>query len=146
MTQKMVYLASPFFTDEQKKVMDSLKECLDDLGYKTWAPYYECLVTPESTREYRRYAFECNMIALSECFFVVANIEGLDTGTVFEMGVAYSLKKPILAFSDNLDRKLNLMLAMSCIGFVNGLYELRGKLQWIGWFIDNPQEWFGEVE
>jgi len=48
-----------------------------------------------------------------------------DIGTIWEMGVAYELSKPVIAFSPNKLRKLNVMLLHSCRGFVHDYDKLK---------------------
>lgn len=48
----------------------------------------------------------------------------IDTGTVWEMGVAYEAGKPIIAFSPNPKRTMNVMLACSVRGFCSNYDEI----------------------
>lgn len=43
----------------------------------------------------------------------------IDVGTVWEMGVAYEAGRPVIAFSPNKQRQINVMLSESVRGFVN---------------------------
>ncbi len=47
-----------------------------------------------------------------------------DVGTIWEMGVAYELGKPTVAYYETADSRPNLMLAKSCHGLAIGLPQL----------------------
>jgi nucleoside 2-deoxyribosyltransferase len=47
-----------------------------------------------------------------------------DTGTVWEMGAAYAMGKPIYAFTQDPSNRLNLMLSQSCQGIIYGWARL----------------------
>jgi nucleoside 2-deoxyribosyltransferase len=59
-------------------------------------------------------------------FYVSPELHIPDTGVVFEMGVATVCATPVVGFGHAEPRKLNLMLAESCQGFLWG-FEALGK-------------------
>lgn len=69
-----------------------------------------------------------------------------DTGTVFEMGYATGINKPVLGYTDRKEGegKLNIMLTQACRGMVYGPEHFRhvfwgGEIQW-----DRVRAWAGK--
>ena len=61
---------------------------------------------------------------------MLARIDDFDTGTIWEMGYAAALGKPVVAYTTyESGRGLNLMLAKGCVGFVQGLNRLHSFLK-----------------
>jgi nucleoside 2-deoxyribosyltransferase len=168
-----VYLAGPFFNEDQRKVIDQLE--------KTLEPYCELysprrdggVLGPKASKDQRAKIFELNYEKIKSCDIMIAQVEGLDDrpyqivqkllrsfnrkiasgpvqtdaligvgvlaefagilekeftnqspnyidiGTVWEMGAAYECGVPVLAFSPNINRQMNVMLTESCRGFVS---------------------------
>ena len=144
-----IYLAGPWFTQEQLEVQAQIETYCIQLQRKFFSPRIECLCPPNATNEQRVKSFSMNVEGVKNCRIVLANIEGLDTGTIWEMGAAYAFGTPVIAYSLNSSRKLNLMLAQSCEGFLAGMEVvqifLRGQpsklsLDWIN-ECDRPFNW-----
>jgi len=100
-----VYLAGPFFTDEQKRVMDHAKEECFKHGIKVCDPrdLNPVLVdmAPEERKKHTRNIFLSNITAMRDSFMLLACIDDRDTGTAFELGYFYSLgDRPMATFSD----------------------------------------------
>lgn len=119
-----IYLAGPFFTEEQKKTMEivELLAHMAELDY--FSPRLRCLCPPEATPEQRAYTFNMNVNAIDLCDLVLACIDDFDPGTMWELGYAFHAKRPVYAYSMVPGRGLNLMLAQSCKGFLNGAGQL----------------------
>ena len=111
------YIASPFFTPEQVKQVEHIKQELKAQGFAFFSPKDSNLVTSKSTKEELRYAFNTNLSMIIASDFIIANIEGIDQGTYFEIGYAYAVEKPVLLWSPNPVRKLNLMLQQAATIF-----------------------------
>jgi len=166
-----VYLAGPFFNDEQRSVIDRLEKTLDSYC-KVYSPRRDGgVLAPDSTVESRKNVFEMNYKHIADCDLMIAQVEGLDgrplglfkqalqrlkclkltdsdleevkeelqklvseqysrlpnytdIGTVWEMGCAYEIGIPVIAFSPNVQRQVNLMLSESCRGFATKYEDL----------------------
>ena len=90
-----VYLASPFFTVSQRWLVDEARRGLADLGLKVFSPLHEIGPGPAHT------VAPADIAALTKCDIVFAILDGLDSGTVFEVGYARALKKPVYALAQN---------------------------------------------
>ena len=143
-----VYLASGWFTEVQKKLMEEIYEVLTfRADVELFAPFYNGIVLkPDAPREEWKKVFELDVNMIGECDLMVANIEDFEPGTIFETGVAYKSNVPVIAYSSVKGRGLNLMLAQSCIGFANSRDELRNH---VDTFVKDPtieriNRWEGE--
>ena len=90
-----VYLASPFFTLSQRWLVDEVRQGLVDLGLEVFSPLHE--IGPGPAGE----VAPADIAALKKCDVVFAVLDGLDSGTVFEVGYARALEKPVYALAQN---------------------------------------------
>ncbi len=93
------YLASPFFTVSQRWLIDEVRQGLDGLGLRVFSPLHEIGLGPA-----HEVAPE-DIAALKECDVVFAILDGLDSGTVFEVGYARALDKPVYALAQNVSEQ-----------------------------------------
>jgi len=108
-----LYLASPFFNDEQNEREAFVKSRLKAKSFNVFAPKDMTFIHPEASSEQREAAFQDNLNAIrkSAGIFVITN--GKDVGTIWEAGYAYALGKPVIYFAEGLEGGFNLMLAQS---------------------------------
>ena len=90
-----VYLASPFFTVSQRWLVDEVRQGLVGLGLQVFSPLHE--IGPGPAGE----VAPADIAALKKCDVVFAILDGLDSGTVFEVGYARALEKPVYALAQN---------------------------------------------
>ena len=90
-----VYLASPFFNVSQRWLVDEVRRSLADLGLKVFSPLHE--IGPGPADE----VAPADIAALKKCDIVFAVLDGLDSGTVFEVGFTRALEKPVYALAQN---------------------------------------------
>ena len=156
-----IYLASGWFTTEQKQKMDKVRNFLLKQEYQVFTPFYDGIVLEkDASQEERKKVFDIDIGMIRHVDLVVAIIDDFEPGTIFEMGYAKGyedawdliatirppIRAKILAYSDVSGRGLNVMLAEACIGFANGLRELGEKLKKINVLIENPEHWRNEIE
>jgi nucleoside 2-deoxyribosyltransferase len=125
--EKKVYLAGPFFNEEQKWTMSKIETMCHANRIDFFSPRLECLCAPDAPEAQRRGAYQANVDNIEAARFVLARIDDFDPGTMWEMGYAKGLKPSIrtYAFTTVENRGLNLMLAMSGVKLIQGW----GKLQ-----------------
>ncbi|MGQ7935503.1 PfkB family carbohydrate kinase [Paraburkholderia sp. D1E] len=91
--RRQIYLAGPFFTVAQRWLIDSLRETFLKLDVDVFSPIHDAgegradIVAHEDLRG----------IDHSDVVFAVC--DGLDAGTLFEVGYAVSRRKPVIAFT-----------------------------------------------
>lgn len=125
------YLASGWFNPAQENDLTLMKTACRMAWLSFYSPKDEMLAAPDSSPEARKTVFDSNVKAIEECDLVIVNTRDKDVGSVFEAGVAYVLKKPIVYFwSDGSDEKVfNLMLSESGRGVAYDLQVLAELLR-----------------
>lgn len=106
-----IYFAAPWFDDYADKFYEDAKSIVDTHeNYKVFYPKYHQEKNPKRV-------FENDVNKIKECDTVIALVERKDTGTAWEIGMAYVLGKTIyLVVNDETSAKkskTNLMLAMT---------------------------------
>ncbi len=116
-----VYLAGPFFTVAQRWLVDEARRCLQELGAKVFSPVHDVGHGPAAE------VARADLAALDKCDQVFAILDGLDSGTIFEVGYATALKKPVYAFAQTVSTEDLKMVVGSgctvCSDFVTALHR-----------------------
>lgn len=108
-----VYIAAPFFNEDQVKIVESIEAALDKAGIEYFSPRSAGTLMAMSKGEQalrRRDIYMGNITAMENCTHMVACIEHKDTGTTFEIGYYAAIKRPIVLFHADPGR-VNVMLA-----------------------------------
>jgi nucleoside 2-deoxyribosyltransferase len=124
-----VYLASPFFNDEEVARVAQMERTLRSLGLEVFSPreaQYEGLVF--GTKEWRTAVFHNNVQHILDADVVVA-IHDVgqagypDSGTVWEMGVAAAEDIPLIIFNEK-GANVNLMIADSLHAYIDSFESM----------------------
>ena len=108
-TRKTIYLAGPFFTIAERWLVDETKRCLEDLGQHVFSPIHD--VGPGDANE----VVPKDIQGIRDCDAVFAIMDGLDSGTVFEVGFARALSKPVFALAQNVtEEQLKMIVGTDC--------------------------------
>ena len=121
-----VYLAGPFFNIAQRWLIFQAKKALEDLGVKVFSPFHDVgLGTAEEV-------VEADIEGLQHCNVVLALVDGMDSGTIFEVGYARSRDIPVVVLSESENEEALKMLEGTkcdiCNDFVTSIY----KTVWAG--------------
>jgi len=81
----MVYLAGPFFTLAQLWIVDEARKSLIALGLNVFSPYHD--IGYGSAQD----VVEKDIEGIRQCDLLFAIADGMDSGTIFEVGYARSL-------------------------------------------------------
>lgn len=96
---KRFYLASPFFTDEQRDAVCKVANILRAAGHEVFVPMEHKIEDgwSYSPKEWAEKVFSMDLDAIRTCNEVIALYYGLnsDTGTAFEIGYAYAAQMPV---------------------------------------------------
>ncbi|MFW2477395.1 MAG: PfkB family carbohydrate kinase [Sediminibacterium sp.] len=103
--KKKVYLAGPFFSTAEIWLINELRYLLMDFGNEVFSPFHD--VGTETTDQ---IIAELDINGLAESDIVMAVVTGLDAGTLFEVGYAKAIGKPIIALVENVSEENLLML------------------------------------
>lgn len=93
--QGKVYLAGPFFTLSEKLFIAECRNILSAMGVKVFSPYHD---VGEGKAE---DVAPKDIDALNGCDCVFAIVDGLDSGTIFEIGYAVAHGKRVVAYVEN---------------------------------------------
>jgi nucleoside 2-deoxyribosyltransferase len=122
---KWIYIAAPFFNEEQKEKVDNV------VRVTRYVYEYKKIYLPEMDSTYiitdSEKTFEDNLTGIEKSDLVIACIDDNDPGTIFEIGYAYSKGIDVILYSERLDPevdRLNLMLVKGAIGYCRGTEEL----------------------
>lgn len=105
-----VYLAGPFFTLAQLWLIEQARNDLKDAGLGVFSPYHD--VGRGSADD----VVEQDLAGIRDCDVLIAIGDGLDAGTIYEIGYARALGKPVIFYAENEsaeDRKM--MVGSGCI-------------------------------
>lgn len=89
---KQVYLAGPFFNLAQRWLIEEFRQALSGAGVRVFSPLHAV------GRGGPEVVYEPDMKGLRECGVVLACLDGLDSGTIYEVGYAHCLGKKVIAF------------------------------------------------
>lgn len=92
--QRQVYLAGPFFDLMQVWMVEQAQANLKDLGLKVFSPYHDIGLGSADD------VVAKDLDAIVESDIVFAITDGLDAGTVYEIGYARALGKPVVVYSE----------------------------------------------
>jgi nucleoside 2-deoxyribosyltransferase len=123
---KKIYLASPFFNQEERQNVQKVAKLLRDRGFDVYVPMeHEIkngLELPNNT--WANQVFIDDVTAIRNCDYVVAITYGMkdDAGTAWEIGFAYGIKKPVFTIPVN-KTTYSLMVYQSIVGCFTLDYE-----------------------
>lgn len=123
-----IYLASPFFDEEEIKRMEAVRDILREKGLDVFVPNEHQHKDLEfGSREWREATFNSDVKAIDLADAVVAiNSKGNydDSGTMWEIGYAYAKGIPVVVVNLT-GETINLMIADSLHALVTSLEELK---------------------
>lgn len=99
-----IYLAGPFFSFSQRWLINQLYQALKGEDVKVFSPLHDVGVGDADE------VTEPDINGLLESNVVLAVVDGLDSGTLFEVGYAVAHKKKVVAYVQNESRKALQML------------------------------------
>ena len=124
--KRNVYLAGPFFSMAQIWLIGEARAALYDQGFEVFSPLHDVGRGPAEM------IYEKDIDGIKNCDILYAVVDGLDAGTLYEIGYARSLGKPVVAFVQNeKPEDLKMLKGSKCLieeDFVTSIY----KTSWIG--------------
>ena len=104
-----VYLAGPFFTMAQLWLVEETKFALQNMGLRVFSPFHEIGIGKAKDVAPKDIA------ALRQSRVVLDIIDGLDAGTVYEVGFARALNKAVIVFAECTNEEpLKMMTGTDC--------------------------------
>ena len=116
-----VYLAGPFFTMMQRWLIEEARTALIDEGFHVFSPFHDVGLGAAET------VVPADIRALDTTDIMFAVLEGLDSGTLFEIGYARAKNVPVVGFAQNVSEEAMKMLkgtnCLLCDDFVTAIYH-----------------------
>lgn len=120
----MIYLAGPFRETGQRMLINDARAHLRSLGMTVFSPIHD--IGPGSAE----LVVHRDLAAVRECDAVFAILNGSSPGTVFEVGFAIALNKPVFCVAQNM-RDVDLKLPRGSGAFIHDDYV--SALHQIAW-------------
>jgi nucleoside 2-deoxyribosyltransferase len=106
----MVYLAGPFFSIGQRWLVDEVRRVLLELDLKVFSPVHDV------GRGIAEHVAPKDIAAIHECDAMFAIIDGIDSGTIFEIGYARALGKQVFGLAQSVpDEDLKMIVGSDCV-------------------------------
>ena len=119
------YLAGPFFTLAQLWLIDQARANLQQLGFDVFSPFHD--VGHGSAMD----VVGPDLEALRKSDLVFAIVDGLDSGTLYEIGYACARDIPVIMYCENeTSENLKMMVGSGCIvrnDYVSAIYQTLWK-------------------
>lgn len=116
-----IYLAGPFFTLAQLWLVEEALSIFRSMGMNVFSPYHD--VGPGAAED----VVQKDLNAIHECDLMFAIGDSLDAGTLYEIGYARALKKPVIMYTENESEEDKKMMEGShctlCSDFVTAIYK-----------------------
>lgn len=121
----LVYLAGPFFSLSQLWLVEEARGQLLEMGLNVFSPVHDVGHGPAEDVVHK------DLEAIHDCDLMLAIGDGLDAGTIYEIGYARALDKPVILYVENESEEDQKMMAGSgCIitdDFVTAIYQTAWK-------------------
>jgi nucleoside 2-deoxyribosyltransferase len=106
----LIYLAGPFFNLQQRWMIEQARDNLRDVGLRVFSPFHDIgLGSAEDVVQK-----DLDGIKAADAVFAIA--DGLDAGTLYEIGYARALGKPVVVYSESeSEEDLKMMSGSDCI-------------------------------
>lgn len=102
MTEPLVYLAGPLFSDQDREMLIRIESAFRAAGMRCFLPHREVgdlspLKSTLGEELARQYVFDSDIKGVTDCIVLCALLDGsdVDSGTAAEMGFAHALDKPV---------------------------------------------------
>lgn len=119
--RRQIYLASPFFDLAQVWMVQQARTNLLDMGLHVFSPYHDIGLGSAEDVVIR------DLEGIRESDLVLAVTDGLDAGTIFEIGYARALNKPVIVYSERHKGESLKMMEGSgctiCVDYTTALYS-----------------------
>ncbi|GLH22035.1 hypothetical protein BR1R3_47770 [Pseudomonas atacamensis] len=117
----LVYLAGPFFSLAQLWLIEEARGQLLEMGLNVFSPVHDVGHGPAED------VVQKDLDAIHACDLMLAIGDGLDAGTIYEIGYARALKKPVVMYVENESEEDQKMMQGSdcilCDDFVTSIYR-----------------------
>jgi hypothetical protein len=99
-----IYLAAPFFNTAEQWRVDEVRDALKDMGFKVFSPIHDVGIGPSEE------VTPADLFGLEQSGVVIALLDGLDPGTLFEVGYARAKGIPVVVVAESINPELLTMI------------------------------------
>lgn len=121
-----VYLAGPFFTLGQLWAVTQARQALQQMGLTVFSPYHD--VGHGSAED----VVDKDLQAIRDCDLVLAIVDGLDAGTLYEIGYARAIDRPVIVYCEQEKREDQKMMEGSGCYLVPDFTSAIYRTVWVG--------------
>ncbi|MGJ7579776.1 PfkB family carbohydrate kinase [Variovorax sp. RHLX14] len=109
--KRSVYLAGPFFDLMQQWMVEEALHVLQDMGLNVFSPFHEVGMGTAAN------VVQKDLEGIRDTDMLFAIADGLDAGTVYEIGYARALAKPVIVYSERHSGRedLKMMQGSGCV-------------------------------
>ena len=121
------YASGPFFDPEQTASMERMEQALEGAGGSVFKPRLADRIEDAEPEE----CFAAYIGGIRDSRALIANLMDEDPGTVFEIGYAHALGKPVYGYLEGLTPmdRVNLMIGQAVEAVFAGPEDLRRWLE-----------------
>lgn len=116
-----VYLAGPFFSMAQRAFVNECRDALMQAGLSVFSPFHDVGIGAADE------VVPKDIDAIVDCKTIFAILDGMDPGTLFEIGYGVALGKKVVILAENeSDNHLIMMYGTKCViekDFVTAIYK-----------------------
>lgn len=116
-----IYLAGPFFTLAQRWLVEEARRELTTAQTRVFSPFHEIGAGPAEV------VGPADVAGLEKCDRMFAILDGLDAGTIFEVGYAVKKGIPVFAYAENVcEEDLKMIVGSGCVhisDFASAIYR-----------------------
>jgi nucleoside 2-deoxyribosyltransferase len=116
-----VYLAGPFFDLAQVWLVEQARANLQDMGLRVFSPHHDIGLGSAEDVVVK------DIEAIQESDLILAITDGLDPGTIYEIGFARAINKPVIIYSErHYGESLKMMEGSGCticLDYTSALYS-----------------------
>lgn len=112
---KQVYIAAPIFSLSDVILVDKIRNSLLEFGVKVFSPYHDVGYGDD------QQITEMDIKGLDDSDIIFSVLDGLDSGTLIELGYAMSKNKKIIGYHRTINIDSLLMLKLAQIKYYNEL-------------------------
>lgn len=126
-----VYIASPFFNEEELNFVKQIESTMDSIGMTYYSPRKDVIlqdVPKEERLKMTKQVYDNNVNNIEECDVMIAVIDNRDVGTMFEMGYAAAMKKYIITVTNH-DFAVNVMLKECTYAHLRGTNQMISAIE-----------------
>jgi nucleoside 2-deoxyribosyltransferase len=123
--REKIYLAGPFFDLAQRWMIEETLQTLTRLGADVFSPLHEVGAGPETAG-----IAQADLKGLRECSKVLALLDSMDPGTVYEVGYARALGIPVVALVERSESEHLTMIEGSGCDIVNDFTTAIYRILW----------------